>query len=134
MEIQINRRNTMKLCKTAAALALGALFAGTALAQPNYSVDHSIEQRDRAAQARIDRGVQSGQLNAREAARLQGELAQIERLEWQARRDGVLTRSELSRIDNAQDRLSREIYRESHDSQVARAYERSPDRWNGWHR
>jgi hypothetical protein len=122
-----NRSNTMKLYKTALAVALGTLFTGVALAQSNYS----IEQRDRAEQARIDRGVQSGQLTSREAARLQGERAQIERLEARARADGTLSRSERARIDNAQDRLSRDIYRETHDNQTARSGGRTPDRWNG---
>src|SRR5688572_7332911 len=121
-----NKGNAMTRFRTAVAIAVGSLFAGAAFAQSNYS----IEQRDRMEQERIDRGVQSGQLTSREAARLQGERAQIERLEARARSDGVLTRNERARIDHAQDRLGRDIYRETHDRQVAHSNGRS----QGWGR
>jgi hypothetical protein len=125
----------MNTFKTAIAFAVGTLFAGAALAQSNYS----IEQRDRIEQARIDRGVQTGQLTSREADRLQGERAQIERMESRARSDGRLTRNERFRIDAAQDRLGRDIYRQSHDRQSANGYGHRPNGWdrgngNGWGR
>lgn len=116
--------------KTAIAVAVGSLFAGAAFAQSNYE----IEQRDRMQQERIDRGVQSGQLTSREADRLQAERAQIERLERRARADGTLTHYERARIDHAQDRLSRDIYRETHDRQVANSNGRPWDRSHGWDR
>ena len=116
--------------KTAIAIAVGSLFAGAAFAQSNYS----IEQRDRIEQERIDRGVQSGQLTSREADRLQGERAQVERMERRARADGVMTQNERARITGAQDRLGRDIYRESHDNQVARSSGRPSDRSQGWDR
>ena len=121
----------MNKLKTVVAIAVGSLFAGAAFAQSNYS----IEQRDRIEQARIDRGVQSGQLTSREADRLQGERAQIERMESRARSDGTLTRNERARIDGAQDRLSRDIRRESNDRQTSNGYGRQGDnRGNGWGR
>lgn len=115
---------------TVIAIAVGSLFAGAAFAQSN----HEIEQRDRMQQQRIERGVQSGQITSREADRLLGERAQIERLESRARSDGVLTRNERARIDHRQDRLSRDIYRESHDRQVANPDGRRSDRGNDWGR
>jgi len=125
----------MNKLKTVVAIAVGSLFAGAAFAQSNYS----IEQRDRIEQARIDRGVQSGQLTSREADRLQGERAQIERMENRARSDGRLTRNERFRIDAAQDRLGRDIYRQSNDRQTANANGHRPNGWdrgngNGWGR
>jgi len=116
----------MNSYKSAIAIAIGTLFAGAAFAQSNYE----IEQRDRSEQARIDRGVQSGQLTSREADRLQGQRSQIERMESRARSDGVLTQHERARIDGAQDRLGRDIYRESHDRQTAD----SNGRHHGWDR
>lgn len=116
----------MKLLKSAVAIAAGTLFAGAAFAQPGFS----IEQRDRAAQEQIGSGVQSGQLTHREAARLEAERMRIEHLESVARADGVLTRYERARIREAQDHLSRNIYREAHDEQVADA--RSTGRHPGW--
>jgi len=121
----------MNKLKTVVAIAVGSLFAGAAFAQSNYS----IEQRDRIEQARIDRGVQSGQITSREADRLQGQRAQIERMESRARSDGTLTRNERARIDGAQDRLSRDIRRESNDRQTSNGYGRQNDnRGNGWGR
>jgi hypothetical protein len=113
----------MNNLKTVVAFAVGSLFAGAAFAQSNYS----IEQRDRIEQARIDRGVASGQLTSREADRLQDGRAQIERMESRARSDGTLTRNERARIDGAQDRLSRDIYRESRDRQASNGSGRE---WN----
>lgn len=114
--------------KTTISIAIGTLFAGAAFAQSNYD----IEQRDRIEQARIERGIQTGQLTQREAARLMHERAQIERLERRARADGVLTLHERARIDRAQDRLGRDIFRETHDRQVANQNWRTPLRPHGW--
>ena len=120
----------MTKLKTAIAIAVGTLFAGAAFAQSNYS----IEQRDRMEQERIERGIDSGRLTQREADRLLSERAQIERMERRARADGMLTQRERARIDYAQDRLSRDIYRESHDRQVAGSHWRTSDRPYGWDR
>ena len=120
----------MTKIKTAIAIAVGTLFAGAAFAQSNYS----IEQRDLNEQARIDRGIDSGQLTSREASRLQGERAQVERIERRARADGVLTQYERARIDRAQDRLGRDIFRESHDRQTTDSNWRTSDRPQGWDR
>ncbi len=40
-------------------------------------------------------------------------------MERAAERDGYISRSEASRISAAQDRASRDIYRESHDREKA---------------
>lgn len=120
----------MTKLKTAIAIAVGTLFAGAAFAQSNYS----IEQRDRMEQERIERGIESGRLTQREADRLLSERAQIERMERRARADGVLTQRERARIVHAQDRLARDIYRESHDRQVAGSHWRTSDRPYGWDR
>lgn len=116
--------------KTAIAIAVGSLFAGAAFAQSNYP----IEQRDRFQDERIERGIQSGQLTSREADRLQSERTQVERIERRARADGVLTQFERARIDRAQDRLGRDIYRESNDRQVAQSNGYGSDRPYGWDR
>jgi hypothetical protein len=121
----------MTKLRTIIAIAVGTLFAGAAFAQSN----RDIEQRDRAEQARIDRGIQSGQITSREAARLNGERAQIERMESRARADGHLSGGERARIDRAQDRLGRDIYRESHDRQTSNGHGRGDGRpgWNSGH-
>jgi uncharacterized membrane protein YebE (DUF533 family) len=106
----------MKIIKTAAAIAMGTLFAGAAFAQSDFG----IERRDAYLDNRIDRGVATGQITSREANRLESQQSQIERMEARARADGRLSGRERARIDNAQDHLSRDIYRQSHDNQTSR--------------
>jgi len=63
-----------------------------------------INQRQRALDARIDRGVRSGALNRNEAIRLRSEFNGIARLEAQYRRNG-LSISERRDLDRRFDRL-----------------------------
>lgn len=98
-------------------------FAGAA-PRPHYA----IERRDRIQDARIDRGIQSGRLTPREAERLQGQRARVERMESRARADGAFTLRERARVDRAQDRLGRNIFRESRDRQTVGSNWRSSDR------
>lgn len=120
----------MKFIKTAVAIAMGTLFAGAAFAQSDFG----IERRDAYLDNRIDRGVATGQITGREAHRLEGQQAQIERMEARARADGRLSGRERARIDNAQDRLSRDIYRQSHDRQTSNQGSHNPGRHYGWDR
>ena len=77
-----------------------------------------IDKRQAAQQQRIDQGVKSGQLTAREAARLEKGQARIQRMEERAKADGTVTKQERKRIQHAQDVESRKIAREKHDRQV----------------
>ena len=104
----------MKLGKLITAAAVAAAFATPALAQTTGSeVQRNVNQ-----QQRIEQGLQSGQLNTREAARLEGEEARVEKMESRALKDGKLSPDERGRIDRAQNQVSRDIYREKHDAQV----------------
>jgi hypothetical protein len=76
-----------------------------------------IDQRQENQQRRIEQGTASGQLNAREAARLQRQQDRIEHLEDRAKADGVVTNRERARIGAAQNRASRRIFRQKHDRQ-----------------
>jgi len=127
----------MKSIKTAVAFTIGTLFAGAAFAQSDFG----IERRDAYLDNRIDRGVATGQITRYEENRLESQQQRIERMERQARADGRLSGSERARIDNAQDRLSRDIYRQSHDNQTSRnaGHSGRPHGWdrgngNGWGR
>lgn len=95
--------------------ALMTIASGAALAQ---SASEEFVQRNINQQQRIEQGLQSGQLNTREAARLEKGEARVEGMEARALRDGQVSRNEARHIDQAQDRLSRDIYREKHDAQV----------------
>jgi hypothetical protein len=97
--------------------AVLALLAAPAFAQTSTP---GIDQRQQNQQQRIDQGVQSGQLNQREAARLQKGQTHVQNLENKAAADGTVTNKEKARITGAQDRQSRRIYRQKHDAQTAK--------------
>ncbi|MGB0128138.1 MAG: hypothetical protein WBP72_10895 [Rhodocyclaceae bacterium] len=103
-----------KISKTIAAISLGALFSTLAYGQ---TTDPML-QRNINQQHRIEQGLESGQLNTREAARLERKEAVVNRMESRALRDGTVSEAEQQRIDRAQDNVSRDIYREKHDAQI----------------
>ena len=90
---------------------------GLALAHANTPV---IDERQANQEQRIDQGISSGQLNEREANRLNKQQEHINKMEDRAKSDGVMTKKERARIVAAQDRASRHIAREKHDRQGKR--------------
>ena len=116
-----------------AVLTGSLLLSGGAYAQSMYGID----QRQDNQQDRIEQGIRSGQITRSEAARLeQGERA-IDRAQARARADGVVTQQERARIERMTDRESRDIYRQSHDSQQSwdrgQNWGRTDGRSDGWH-
>lgn len=79
-----------------------------------------MDQRQMNQEQRIDQGVASGQLNRREANRLERQQNRIDRMENKAKADGVVTDRERARIGAAQKHASRDIAREKHDGQGRR--------------
>src|SRR5258708_2270728 len=102
----------MRFTKSAIALAVGAMFSATAFAADTGS----IVQRDVNQQQRIEQGLQSGALNTKEAAKLEGEEARVNKLESNALKDGKLSDVEKQRIERAQNKVSTDIYKEKHDA------------------
>lgn len=101
-------------------LSVGVLMlgmSGMAFAQAETPV---IDQRQANQEKRIDQGIASGQLNEREANRLNKQQEHINKMEDKAKADGVVTKGERARIDRAQDRASRHVAREKHDRQGKR--------------
>lgn len=92
-------------------------FSGMAFAQAETPV---IDQRQANQEKRIDQGIASGQLNEREANRLNKQQEHINKIEDKAKADGVVTKGERARIDHAQNHASRHIAREKHDGQGRR--------------
>ena len=92
--------------------ALSLAFCGAAFAQAG------TVQRDVNQQQRIEQGLQSGSLNTREAARLEGEESRVQRDQARAMQDGKLSPAEKARLSREQNRVSRDIYREKHDAQT----------------
>lgn len=100
-----------------AVVAMTFGMSGTVFAQAETPV---VDQRQANQEKRIDQGIASGQLNQREANRLDREQNRIDRMENRAKADGVVTDKERARIGAAQNRASRHIAREKHDAQGAR--------------
>ena len=74
-------------------------------------------QRNINQQRRIEQGVQSGALTTREAGRLERSQARENSMEAKAGADGKVGPGEQRRIQRAENRQSRHIYREKHDAQ-----------------
>ena len=79
-----------------------------------------IDQRQANQERRIEAGEKSGQLNQKEAARLEKGQARIQKMENKAVADGKVTAKERRKIERAQDKQSRKIAREKHDRQHAK--------------
>lgn len=104
------RPTAMKTLLIAITFSL-ALGATGALAQ-------RIENRKDRQDARVNQGVQSGELTNKEAARLKARQANLNRKIRQDRKDGGgMTAAERARIEQRQDNISRDIYRQKNDAQ-----------------
>lgn len=99
-------------------VTLIALASASAYAQSTGNASSEFVERNVNQQQRIEQGLQSGQLNTREAGRLEREESRVERMEASALRDGKVSASEAQRINQAQNRVSNYIYREKHDAQT----------------
>lgn len=86
---------------------------------PAFAAGRGINHRQARQQARIYRGIASGSLTAREAARLERREGRIDVLEARDRRNGV-SRRERRQLERALDHESRQIYRQKHDKQHRR--------------
>lgn len=99
------------------AVAALVITGGISYAQAESS---GIDQRQMNQEQRIDKGIESGQLNQREAARLNNQQEHINKMEDKAKADGAVTKKERARLHAAQDRASKNIAREKHDRQGKR--------------
>lgn len=73
--------------------------------------------RENRQQDRIAQGVKSGSLTKKEAKRLHQGQKHVDRMQNHAMKDGQMTDVEKARIEKAQDRQSRQIYKQKHDRQ-----------------
>ncbi len=96
-------------------LPITTVLALASLATPAFA---GVNQRQAHQQRRISKGIQSGQLTAREVNRVQKQQSRIAAYEAQSRADGNgWSRAERKHIKKMQDRASRTIYRQKHDAQ-----------------
>lgn len=112
----------MKLRLTLATAAIALLSATLSAqaaetpAQPNMP---RVDQRQAHQERRIEQGVASGQLTARETLRLEREQKHIASAEARAEGDGKVTPKERARLARLQNQASRDIHRQKHDAQTA---------------
>lgn len=99
---------------TIAIACIGA-FAQAASAPETPRVD----KREAKQEQRIEKGVASGELNARETKRLEKEQSAIGKAEDKAKADGTVTAKERRHLNKMQNRASHDIHHQKHDRQKA---------------
>ncbi len=103
-----------------AGMLIGALAAGTATTSFGQETKEGrIKQRKEKQQQRIADGVKSGELNGKEAARIERNESKLNKEIRRDRKDGGgLTNKEKAKINRQQNKISKEIYKEKHDGQT----------------
>jgi len=94
-----------------------ALLATAALPVAAQTATPRVDQRQANQEARIEQGVQSGELTKRETAKLEQGQSKVQKMETKAKADGQVTQKERARLAKAQDKQSKKIYKEKHDKQ-----------------
>ncbi len=108
--------NTLK--RIIIGVVLGALSLG-AVAFAQDDKKGRVGQRQENQQQRIDKGVQDGSLNSREAARLEAGEAALDRKIARDKQDGGgFTNREKRQAERRQDNMSKRIHRQRHDKQT----------------
>jgi hypothetical protein len=107
------------------ALVLCTVAAGAYAAGPRTD---EVVDRDLNQQERIEQGLQSGQLNTREAGQLERQETRIDRTEARDLKDGKLSPQEQARINRMQNRTSARITADRHNSVTGNPDSRSSER------
>ena len=100
----------------AALLSLAGVAASAETAAPGTHTPR-IDQRQANQAQRIDQGIASGALTARETHRLEHQQAVINKVENRAKADGSVSAQERKRLTHMQNHASRSIHRQKHDRQ-----------------
>jgi hypothetical protein len=106
---------TVAVSATLVIASIGA-FAQTTAAPATPRVDQREVNQDK----RIQQGVASGQLNAKETYRLEKEQAAINKAETNAKADGKVTKHERRKLHKMQNAASKDIHAQKHDAQTAK--------------
>jgi hypothetical protein len=104
----------------AGSLLAATTFGAFAQAAPAASMPR-VDKREANQETRIQNGVVSGQLNAKETYRLEKQQAGVNRAEARAEADGKVTRAERVHLHRKQNRASKAIFDQKHDAQTAPA-------------
>jgi len=104
---------------TASMMASAALLLLPAVAFAGESTPR-IDNRQEHQRQRIEQGVKSGSLTRRETRSLVHGQRHVQKMENRAVADGEVTKRERVRIEHAQNKQSRNIFRQKHDRQRRR--------------
>jgi hypothetical protein len=96
---------------------VAALFALAALPAAAQTSTPRVDQRQVNQEARIQQGVQSGELTNKEAAKLENGQAKVRAKEDKAKADGVVTQKERAKLAKVQNKQSKKIHKQKHDAQ-----------------
>lgn len=105
----------MKLHVILSALLMAAL-PGLAIAA-EIDTTKRVDKRQNKQDRRIERGVESGDLKKKEAARLKKGQARVDATEKKAAADGKITRKERKSLDELQDEQNQRIRAQRQDGQ-----------------
>ena len=113
----------MKIQTLISAIVLAASGAAFAQAQVVTPADPTatprVDKRIANQQKRIDQGVASGQLTAKETNRLDKREAKLATNTAAAKADGTVTQAERVKLRREAERNSKVIYKQKHDRQTA---------------
>ena len=98
-----------------AALVFSMLLAPVVLAQTGATPN--FDQRQLNQEQRIQQGAQTGALTPKEVAKLEQGQGRLQAKEDRAKADGKVTAKERVHLQHAQDKQSKQIYREKDDRQ-----------------
>ena len=98
---------------------------------PTFAHAARADKRQNNQRQRIQQGVKSGELTKGEATRLRKQQRNIHRMENKAESDGTVTAKEKARIEKAQDRASKNIYRKKHNDRDRNSSDNSAETSTG---
>lgn len=122
MLLNNEREFKMKIQVLIAGLAVtigAAAFAQTTAVVPPSIATPNLDKREANQQKRIDQGVASGQLTAKETNRLDKREAKLAADEASAKADGKVTRAERHKLQLEANRDSKAIYKLKHNKHTA---------------
>ena len=100
---------------------INKLENNAARGNPNSASSQRMQadvQRNVNQERRIEQGVKSGQLTNREVGKLEAGQARVDRKEARAGSDGRVSANEQQRVQKAENKQSKRIYKEKHDKQT----------------
>ena len=103
----------MDIRKTLVAALAATLFSGAAFAQDNTV--QADTQRDINQQQRIEQGLQSGQLNTKEAGQLERQEKRVDNMQSRDLKNGSISPAEQARLNAAQNKVSQDISADKHN-------------------